>query len=328
MRNPRLKIGGRQYQFIGDLHKGRHFVNGVPLHMRGTMERMVHEKFLALLDADAEVTVLVGDTLDDVLVDPADTHTAATAILAAARKHTSRTFVLLSGNHDETKDLTKISSFDLLVLPLREAALPNLHVVKSGVVILDNVVYVGWSATRSAHDLVGSIPKARYDAVVGHWDTSLPPEANHYNMIPLKQLAEITDLVVTGHVHKPQDTLVEGVRLVGTGSILPLAHGEETKEDELFYTLTRAEYDEAPEKYARKFVRFLLTEDEELPDGDFLQIKVYTKPTKPETEEPEPETDTENFDLKKVLQSYLLKEGLDEDTAGEVAARLPSVEAD
>lgn len=322
MRNPQLTINGKKFQTIGDVHLGRKYINGVPLHMRGTMEKLQREKFEALLAIDdVSYTVLVGDLFDSFVVDPADVDFAASALLGAARISPNRRFVVLGGNHDESKDLERISSFDNFKFIVSEANLPNVDIVE-GPSIIEGIGYVSWSAKYSASELAEELvaKKEKLHAVFGHWDVVLPSNANHYNMVPTKQLKEITKKIVTGHVHKPEVVERDGIEITITGSIMPLAHGEEVPEDEMFYTVTRKEYDEDPKKYDRKFVRFVLNEDEDLPEGDFLQIKAYVKPVKTSIDANEPDEVTE-FDVAKLLKKFLIDNEVSDKKAAEVVER-------
>lgn len=322
MRNPQLTINGKKIQTIGDVHLGRSYVNGVPFHMRGTMEKLQREKFEALLErGPVEYTVLVGDLFDSFVVDPSDVDFAANALLGAARSHPGRRFVVLGGNHDESKDLTKVSSFDNFKFIVSEANLPNIDIIEQPTII-EGIGYISWSAKHSAKELAEELvaKKEKLHAVFGHWDVVLPSHANHYNMVPTEQLKAVTKKIVTGHVHKPEVLERDGIEITITGSIMPLAHGEELPEDEMFYTITRKEYDEDPKKYDRKFVRFVLGEDEELPEGDFLQIKAYVKPTKTSIDVNEPEEVVE-FDVAKLLKKFLVDHEVSDKKAIEVVER-------
>lgn len=322
MRNPQLTINGKKIQTVGDTHLGRKYINGVPLHMRGTMEKMQREKFETLLAVDdVEYTVLVGDLFDSFVVDPSDVDFAASALLSAARSYPGRRFVVLGGNHDESKDLTKISSFDNFKFIVSEANLPNVDIVE-GPSIIEGIGYISWSAKYSAKELAEQLVAKgeKLHAVFGHWDVVLPSNANYYNMVPTEQLKEITKKIVTGHVHKPEVVERDGIEITITGSIMPLAHGEELPEDEMFYTVTRKEYDEDPKKYDRKFVRFVLNEDEDLPEGDFLQIKAYVKPVKTSIDANEPDEVTE-FDVAKLLKKFLIDNEVSDKKAAEVVER-------
>ena len=324
-RNPQLTINGMKIQTVGDIHLGRKYHNGVPIHMRGQMEKLQREKFTELLSTGGvEGFVLVGDTFDSYIVDPADVEFAASGILGAARGNPDIWFVVLGGNHDESKDTTKKSSFDLFKLIIKEANLDNIHLIEKPTVF-KGMGFISWSATYSAKELaeqlVSSVSVSGSNAlaaVFGHWDVVLPSNANHYNMVPTEQLKAVTQKIVTGHVHRPDTVERDGIEITLTGSILPLSHGEEIDSDEMFYTVTKDEYEADPKKYERKFVRFVLNEDEELPEGDFLQVKAYVKPSKTSLDEGEVATE---FDISKILKAYLIKNDVPEARTIEVVER-------
>lgn len=323
-RNPILTIAGKKIQTVGDVHLGRKYINGVPFHMRGTMEEMQRAKFKALLATPSvQGYVLVGDLFDSFVVDPADVDFAAGSLLDAARAAPDRWFVVLAGNHDESKDLSRKSSFDNFRLIVKEANLANVRLVEAPVVF-EGMGFISWSARYSAKELAEQLVAkntGQLDAVFGHWDVHLPDNANHYNMVPVEQLKTITSKIVTGHVHTPETLERDGVEIIITGSVLPLAHGEDIESDELFYTVTREEYDKDPKRYERKFLRFVLEEDEELPEGDFLQIKTYVKPTKGKTPLDQDDDEPTEFDVGKILMKFLLDNDVDKTRATNVVER-------
>lgn len=330
-RNPFIILpNGTRVQTIGDVHLGRSFINGVPLDKRGLIEAMVKAKFEKLLETPADYIVQMGDIFDKFQVDESEVIYVAETFLKIARKHKDRRYVLLRGNHDESKDVTKTSSFTVLSMILREAGLPNIHVVSgvSGFDEKDRMGMIGWSPESSAKELADLLVITNQDtplaAVFGHWDVNLPDNASHFNHVPTKQLKDITTLIITGHDHKPGEEHRDGIRIIKTGSILPLAHGEELETDELIYTIKPSDYD--PALHDGKIVRFILTDEEEIPEGDFLQVKAIMKPAgATETDE---ESDADSFDLAEILREFLIKEKIDEDLAAEVVERFSSRNVD
>lgn len=319
-RNPLITFDdGVTVQNVGDVHLGRSYVNGVPLDQRGKIEALQRSEFERLLQSNTTYLVQNGDIFDKFTVDNAIVDYTATAILEAKRKFPERIDIYIRGNHDDSKDMERVSSFDLLVRILEEAGEPNLHVVTT-VKGINDMMFFGWGPDRSAEELASTVKGIKVRAAFGHWDVNLPDHASHFNLIPVEQLKDVTSLLVTGHDHKPGTLERDGVTIVKTGSIIPLAHGEETDADALIYTITLDEYD--PKVHDNKIVRFILGEDEEVPEADFLQVKVLPKPDKKtDTTDTDAESETDSFDLVGVLEGFLEKQEIAQNLIADVVGR-------
>lgn len=322
-RNPLITFDdGTTVQNLGDVHLGRSYVNGVPLDQRGKIEKLQMEAFERLLDSDADYLVQNGDIFDKFTVDNSVVEYTAVKILEAKRKHPKRKDIYIRGNHDDSKDVTKVSSFDILARILEEAGEPNLFVVTT-VMGIDDMMFFGWGPDRSAAELAATVKGIEVKAAFGHWDVNLPDHASKFNLVPVEELKQVTKLLVTGHDHKPGKVERDGVTIIKTGSVIPLAHGEEIDDDKLIYTITLDQYD--PKVHDGKIVRFVLDDEEELPEGDFLQVKVIPKPTKKvEAETDDSEPDTDSFDLVQVLEGFLQKQELQVLTVTDVVERFRS----
>ena len=323
-RNPLITFAdGLTVQNVGDIHLGRSYTTGVPLDQRGKIEGLQRAKFEELLNTDCDYLVQNGDIFDKFTVDNAVVEYAAARILEAKRKFPDRRDVYLRGNHDDAKDIERVSSFDILVAILREANEPNLRVVET-FCQWDDFVFCGWSPDRDAAETISPLEK-KVRAVFGHWDVNLPDHASMFNLVPIEQIKPYCDLVVTGHDHKPGVLERDGVTIVKVGSIIPLAHGEEIESDKLIYTITLDEYD--PKVHDGKIVRFILGEDEVVPEADFLQVRVLPKPEK-KTDTTEPEPDTDSFDLVEVLKGFLADQEIDENLIADVVGRFQASNAE
>lgn len=322
-RNPLITFDdGTTVQNLGDVHLGRTYVNGVPLDQRGKIEAKQMAEFERLLDVDADYLVQNGDIFDKFTVDNAVVEYAATKVLEAKRKRPDRKDVYIRGNHDDSKDVTKVSSFDIFQKILEESGEPNLYVVTT-LMGIDDFMFFGWSPDQAAEDLAKTVKGIKVKAAFGHWDVNLPDHSSKFNLVPVDQLKEVTDLVVTGHDHKPGTLERDGVTIVKVGSVIPLAHGEETEADAFIYTIELKDYD--PAIHDGKIVRFILDDEEEVPEGDFLQVKVLPKiAAKTTTTETDNEPETDSFELTDVLQDFLEKQELGDTTVADVVERFKS----
>ncbi len=320
-RNPLITFDdGVTIQNVGDVHLGRVYLNGVPIDQRGKIEALQRSEFERLLDSDTTYLVQNGDIFDKFTVDNSVLEYTADKILEAKRKHPDRIDVYLRGNHDDSKDIERVSSFDILARILEEAGEPNLYVATT-VLGVNDLMFFGWGPDRSAAELADTVKGIEVRAAFGHWDVNLPDHASHFNLIPVEQLKSVTSLLVTGHDHKPGQLERDGVTIVKVGSIIPLAHGEEIEEDNLIYTITLDDYD--PTIHDGKIVRFILAEDEEVPEADFLQVKVLPKPDKKTNAETDSttEAETDSFNLVEVLEGFLGEQEIEENLIADVVGR-------
>ena len=329
-RNPKLTLkGGTVIQNIGDVHLDKKFVTGVPLENRGIFESKVKERFRSLLRTSADVVVQVGDIFDKFYVDNAAVLFAAKQIIQVAGQNPNTEYVIIRGNHDASKDRTRVSSFDVLFNIVDAAELPNLTIVMDDPVSLrtakgDLIGFVGYSAKFSAKELVAKLDQKPHTVIYGHWDLDLPSDAPTHNLIPVEDLEKLTDTIVVGHTHKPVERKMGKLLVTVTGSMFPYAHGEEIEGDDLFYTLKVSEYD--PKKHEGKFIRFIMEADEVLPEGDFLQVR--TIPVSSKEEEDSTKTPTTTFNLEDVLKTFLEDNDLDDKMIANIIERFKAQNVD
>jgi DNA repair exonuclease SbcCD nuclease subunit len=219
---------------IGDVHLGRKFTNGVPLHRKGDRERMVMDDFkMRLATYDGPLLVQTGDLFDSFTVDEAIVLDVARTVRAAATAHPDSIYVFYRGNHDASKDTSKASSFDVFKELMQ--GLENVKVLTNvDVVIFEGQAFgfIPWhpfkSADELAQNLIDNWGGFQFEAVYGHWDVEGYGSAAHdFNMVPTKILSARTKVVKTGHVHKPTAFDRDGVRVTVIGSMQPYAHGED-----------------------------------------------------------------------------------------------------
>jgi DNA repair exonuclease SbcCD nuclease subunit len=260
-------------KILGDPHLGREFRNSVPLHRRGERERLIREHFVRELDPQGSgLHVCMGDLFDQPVVSLDTIWFAASSYITASLDHPNTTFVVIRGNHDDSRDLGQVSAFDIFKGLV--ASRPNIFVVDDKPLQLGaGTVFFGWCPDKSAEELVASASISGATTAFGHWDVDL--RSAPHNLIPTKALAEkgITK-IYTGHIHLPTTFTRDGIDVVVTGSMQPYAHGEDAT-GEWYVTLTREELDATdPATLKDKCVRVLLkageTTDVQL---DCLQLK-------------------------------------------------------
>ena len=104
-------------QTIGDVHLGRTFRTGVSSSKFGIRENLVLKDFERLLnpsiELDIDFIVIMGDLFDKFIVKPSVVDSAVTLIEQAIILNPSIVYFVIPGNHDLSKDRTKISSYYL-----------------------------------------------------------------------------------------------------------------------------------------------------------------------------------------------------------------------
>lgn len=263
------EIGENRFRFVGDVHLGKVFQHGVPLHRRGEREAWVWTQFadeITRLPSDRGILVQVGDIFDKFVVPLSVILRAAEYIRTAVAKNPGWKFIFIRGNHDGSRDRDKASAFDVLKELLSD--LKAVHVLTDAT-ILYGVAFLPWDPFVSAAEMAAKIDKPVL-AVVGHWDIDTFGGPTH-NLIPTNDLSTYTKLAYSGHDHTPAEFDRDGVRCIYVGSMQPYTHKED-KEGKIYITCT---IDELPLDITDKCVRLILKPGELPPDDlDCLQLQI------------------------------------------------------
>jgi DNA repair exonuclease SbcCD nuclease subunit len=302
---------------LADPHLGKAFVQNVPLHRRGERERIVWAEFERQLGPDAaDLHVMLGDLFDGPIVPLVVIERAANLYLKAARRHPQTRFFVLSGNHDASRDLEKVSAFDLFK-DIVANRLDNLQVLKE-VTSLENVTFFPWSPTVSAEDSVENLPsRIERGVAFGHWDVDL--RSDPFNLIPTLALKEQGfERAYTGHVHLRDWFERDGVDVHVVGSMIPLAHGEDA-DGTTYVTMSLAEARDAdPEALRSKCLRIKLAPGEVYDlQIDCLQLQIE----RAESSSEELEVSLGDFDLSKLFSDVLTEHAVPDSIASQVRSR-------
>lgn len=214
---------------INDVHLGVNRSGGTTPLTHATLLDYTHVEFEKLLDlysADREV-LINGDLFDGFLVSNSvllRTYAAIRDRLEGANIHT---LYLARGNHDVSKDSTKLSSFDLLGALLLDA-------YPSRVCVLTEPTIIGWGTRENEFGLV--VPHAPNQDIFDMWiddairepqpwlfvhanyDNGFAAEADHSLNMTKEQCAALKDAgtrhIVFGHEHQ-QGERPNGVVIIG-----------------------------------------------------------------------------------------------------------------
>ena len=287
---------------LGDPHLGRRFKTGVPLHRIGEREEMVWTQFEAELAAhNGDVHVNMGDLFDKFVVAPEVVLRAADIYLRTAKNLKGRTFVILMGNHDVSRDSSKASSFDLFTQLV--AGVKNIKVVRDKAIVLNGFGFVPYHPFKPTAELVAELPDD-LKAVFGHWDIV---DFGGDNVIPTKLLADKgVKLAISGHDHVARTETRHGVKVIVTGSMQPYTHAEDP-EGKFYRTVYLEDLENIPDA-TNLNIRVLLREGETLPDT-FDSLSLTAKRVTDEDDDVQVDTSQfESLDLRGLLGAAL--EGL------------------
>lgn len=289
----------KEVAVLGDPHLGRKFKTGVPLHRVGEREAWVWQEFERQLhEHNGSLHINMGDLFDKYIVAPETVIRAAEIYLAAAKRLSSCTFVILEGNHDVSKDSTKSSSFDLFALLVADH--DRIIVVRNVPVVINGFGFVPYHPFQPTAELVAMLPDD-LEAVFGHWDIQ---DWGGDNVIPTELLADkgIT-LAVSGHDHLARQEKRHGVDIIVTGSMQPFTHAEDAT-GEFYRTVTLEQLTEIEDPRMLN-LRVLLKEGESLPD-DLDCLSLTAKRITDEDDKLEVDTsEFESLDLRVMLAGVL-----------------------
>lgn len=296
---------GNFLQGIGDAHFGRVFKNDVPLERRGEYEARQIEAIEHLLftkptqienlTKENFLRIQVGDWFDKPTVSMANILTSKKLL----EKYTTTelgqgTYIplyILSGNHDDSKNISDVTAWDLLesIIVSSQCSHVVRFVKNHSVKVMGNgeqILLVGWNITKNACQALLEAKQDGFEnitTVVCHLDKI--SYGNDDNVIPYAFFAEHgVKMVISGHEHKPYYFHDSGMQVIGTGSLLPYSHAEDAGE-EIYVTLNSInefeEYSKQNDIY-HKHIRLILDEDDqkrvdELKDVKSLSLKIVKK---------------------------------------------------
>jgi hypothetical protein len=228
---------------------------------------MVWNAFKQSFEGDYDIHICMGDLFDKPYVSYDLIVQVANFYMETSYKRRSSEFVVLKGNHDWTRDLTKISAFDLFArLTQTKVLCLDKPMVASGWPQLSgqSVAFCPYDPVKPAAEIIAGLPEV--EVYFGHWDVDRrsPP----HNLVPYELLEGKT--VYTGHDHIAR--VENGVNVVG--SLQPYSHGEDPNET-LYVTRPLSYVRENADEFTNKCLRVDLAPGEALDfPVDCLQLSV------------------------------------------------------
>lgn len=303
-----------ELDLLGDVHLGKHFRTGVPLHRMGHREEMIWSEFKdRVMNPKGKIFVQVGDLFNEFAVAEAIVLRAFEIVANAAANNPEVMYIFYRGNHDASRDADKKSSFDIFQALCTALDLDNLFVL-SDPLLYDDYAFLPWhpfkSSTELAHELLEMRRQeespTKLKAVFGHWEIQSFGGTDD-NLVPTNLLKYCTDTIITGHIHQKQEVEIDGMKVIVTGSMQPYSHAEDL-EGKLYVTLSADVL--ALSDYAQfkdKNVRVLMRDDQALVEFDCLSLITKRVET---AEEEHDEVVMEEFDLMGLFRQSLQEKGV------------------
>lgn len=297
-------------QTIGDVHLGKAFKNGVPLHRRGDRETMQLAQFKReLANTACAVQVQMGDLFDQMFVPYAVVWAAYNAYREAPAGPQR---VVIRGNHDASRDADKVSAFQIFAGLVRTL---GVVVVEDEPIRIGDEVFIPWHPFITATEMVDQNADLIRGAaaVYGHWDVVM----GDTNQLPAAQLKALgVGKAVTGHDHNRRTMVLEGLTVEVTGSMQPYSHGEDEAGD-LYVTVTLDQLEGMD--VSEKCVRLIVGPEDEVPVVDCLQLQVQRQ--KADAVDIG-EVDFEAFDLRTLYDQACREVGLSDEFSALALQRL------
>ena len=310
-----------KFKTLGDVHLGKPFKNGVPLHRRGDREVMQWAEFeMNLMDVEGvEYSIQMGDLFDASVVPYSVIYRAAQVYKRAARANPETTYIVLAGNHDRSRDIEKVTAFMLFSAMVEDCVV----VVGEEPEMIDGMVFIPWHPVLNAGEMVLQYEELirNADVVFGHYDVVTIGEATP-NMIPAATFKALgVKRAFTGHDHSRRTLEIDGLLVEVTGSMSPYSHGED--EAERFYvTRSLAEVLADPDAFHDKHLRVRLAHGEVLDVLiDCLQLTLIREGHE-EEEAALVDVEFEPFDFNKLFATAVEQVGLSDALTAQVQTKL------
>lgn len=289
------------FHVLGDVHLGKKFQHGVPLHRRGEREAMQWLQFEQDLEVPCDYHVQMGDLFDATYVSFSVIYQTAMAYRAARRRNPNRVYVILRGNHDASRDADKVSAFQIFTEMVRPF---GIVVVDDDPVEIADLCFIPWHPFKTAEEM---LPMSLTGMTCfGHWDVVM----GGTNQLPAAEMkARGAVKAYTGHDHNARDLTMDGLPVRVTGSMQPYSHAEDPT-GQLYVTITLAD---VGGDFKDKCVRLVLQPGEVLDEPiDCLQFQVQRAG---QEDVDMGEVQFETFDLQQLFHAAVLEVGLSEEMA-------------
>ena len=204
---------------INDLHLGAIRSGGTTPFSAYQLRNYLHEQFVALLDFCSGGDLIInGDLFDTNSIPMVDLWNTYTSLDNWLVLNPQANLYLPRGNHDAAKNITNLSSFDLLCKLLALAFPERVFAITETHYIADHDAYViPHLQNQDLFDAaLAAIPACRYLFVHVNYDNHFAVNSDHSLNMPLKQAAACkAGKIIFGHEHLHKVALNGKVLIVG-----------------------------------------------------------------------------------------------------------------
>lgn len=331
----RLTISDCDFEILGDPHRGRPFRNGVPLHRLGDREKMqantMKDSLFLARQPEVVAHICVGDLFDKARVPNEVVAQVADEYLYAIDRAPGVSFFCLTGNHDVSRDMMNVSSFQLFTRIVDD----KMFVIREEVRVhffedrakgtTCKIGLIPWHPLKTALEMVNdhAVELEGCDAVFGHWDVDRRLEGTD-NYIPATRLLELgIPLAITGHDHLAREVSVDGLRTIVTGSMQPYGHDQDPDE-QIYITMSVDEAQLAvsldPDVFKDNCLRVIGDWDDEWPNCLQFTTKAASEQA---ADEALAEVQVAEFSLNDLwIESF---EGVDPEISAELKAKFSEI---
>ena len=200
---------------INDLHLGTQRVTGTTQKSQEELRKYLLAMFAKCLRiADDDDLIILGDLFDNYNIPTTDI-LAAWDILADWLKRTGKHVYLVAGNHDLSKDSTKVSSFRFFAEVLKRSFETQVTYVEGSLKIGKSIHIISHVTNQDLFDLeLASVGTVKFLLVHANYDNNFAKEADHSLNISAEQIAALdVETVVFAHEHYAREA--PGVKVLG-----------------------------------------------------------------------------------------------------------------
>lgn len=331
-RNPLLQTEVGDILNIGDCHLGRKFKNNVKLDRKGEYENTQYQTLMNILKEQVRPNQLFvaqsGDWFDKAVVSNFDVLESVKILQEYDDNPENPLLFIIAGNHDDSRSNTEATSWDILneffKYPRKVVFIKTwyVHVLPN----LEQVLFVGWNINQNVVESFNQAKDMGYNnikMVYCHLDRI--SYGDETNVIPYDFLAaQGVQVVVSGHEHKPYHFHEQGMQIIGTGSLLPYNHAEDTIGEHYLTFRSLDELNEyGVENLENKHVRIYVSEDEleQVPDLSCISLQVNKSV---DLDQAYQEVVIEAYNAKSIWQAAATETGLPQDKADEIWLEISS----
>lgn len=200
---------------INDLHLGTQRVTGTTQKSQEELRKYLLAMFAKCLRiADDDDLIILGDLFDNYNIPTTDI-LAAYDLLADWLKHTGRHVYLVAGNHDLSKDSTKVSSFRFFAEVLARGFPGQVTYIEGSFRLGKSIHIISHVVNQDLLNLeLENVGTAKFLLVHANYDNNFAKESDHSLNISAEQIAALdVETVVFAHEHYAREA--PGVKVLG-----------------------------------------------------------------------------------------------------------------